>query len=105
MPRLLALLAVLTLGAAACSDPIAPEMRAVAGSYRVRVPDAADATAYGTLHVTSTANGVVTEVNVAGTEIDLVLSADGTTTGRLFVPDAPDDGGGPSADFEVPLTG
>jgi hypothetical protein len=67
-------------------DPTSPPSPGGATSYVAIVPASAGITAYGSLVVTSTQNGVTTPVDVSGTQIHLVLSADSSTSGRLFVP-------------------
>jgi hypothetical protein len=101
-PRsMFALLALLLAG---CSgEPTSPAAGVVA-SYLATVPSSAGATAYGSLVVTSTQNGVTTPINVRGSEIRVVLAADSSTTGRLYVPSTP-AGAAPTAGIDADLTG
>lgn len=88
------------LGFAACgSDAAGPDarqaaMQQVAGSY-------AAAESYGALSFTTTASGETIDWLAAGASIEVVLGADGTTTGRLYVPGIEEDGG----DWEADLMG
>lgn len=79
----------LTLGALACGDdPFNPTMDNVAGSYTA---------------TTFTLTTVVGEINLlaGGAAVTLTLATDGSTTGRLFVP----DGGIGGSDLDEDLTG
>ncbi len=78
------------LGCAGCGDgePFTPSVEAIAGSYHAT-----------TLTVTS--NEVTVDLLDLGAELTLTLAADGTVTGRLFVPDGAEDGG----DLDVALSG
>ena len=83
-------LVALTFSAAACGDDdsFSPTEETVAGSYTA---------------TTFTLSSVVGEINLlaGGATVTLELASDGTTTGRLFVPDAATGGG----DLEEDLTG
>ena len=73
----------------ACGDdPFAPTVENMAGSY-------------GATTFTTTNSGTTTNHLAAGASFTLTLAADGTTTGRLFVPGG-DEGGG---DFDADLAG
>ncbi len=78
------------LGFTGCGDgePFTPSVEAIAGSYHAT-----------TLTVTS--NEVTVDLLDLGAELTLTLAADGTVTGRLFVPDGAEDGG----DLDVALSG
>ena len=82
----LALVSVL----AGCGDdaPFAPTTENVAGSYSA------------TTFTVATATGTV-DLLALGSEVDVTLSSDGTTTGRLFVPASGEVG----EDVEADLTG
>ena len=99
---------LLCLGASfACSDPNGPDvlpMAAVAGTYQaVRSSHGSDV---GALAFT-TDDGVKTNWLERGAEIDLVLHANGVTTGRLFIPDFNGETGEPEpgSSFEADLAG
>jgi hypothetical protein len=87
MTRLIAFSALAFLGCDS-DDPFTPSVDNVAGTYT--------ATTF-----TTTAAGVTTDHLAAGASVELTLSADGSTSGRLFVPDAGEEGG----DFEANLVG
>ncbi|HLB37993.1 MAG TPA: hypothetical protein VJL31_15580 [Gemmatimonadales bacterium] len=82
----------------ACTDPTLdpppvesaapPTVQEVAGSY--------NATTF-----TTREGGVTIDRLAQGALLDIVLQADSTTTGRLFVPDGAEDGG----DFDANLAG
>jgi hypothetical protein len=78
----------LLVAVCACGDAAAPTLTDVAGSYR--------ATTFTTQDL-----GGATDWLAQGALLNLVLGADGGTTGRLFVPGA-DEGGG---DFDADLAG
>jgi hypothetical protein len=96
--------ALLALSLAGCSGEPTSPAAGVAGSYLATVPGSTGAAAYGSLVVTSTQNGVTTPVDVRGSEIGVLLAADGSTTGRLYVPSAP-AGAAPSAGIDADLAG
>jgi hypothetical protein len=98
IPALAALFFALVLGACA-DDPSGPNpdqlaMQQLAGSY-------AATDQYGAITLTTTANGETRDWIAAGGSLQIDLAPDGTTTGRLFVPGADDDGG----DLDADLTG
>ena len=70
-----ALACALALSIAACGDngPNVPTQQAVAGTYM--------ATTF-----LATTGGVTTNLLTSGASVTLILGADGTTSGRLFVP-------------------
>jgi len=78
------------LVAAACgeADPGAPTVRQVAGSYVAVV-------------FTATSGGQTLDMLALGASLEITLSADGRTAGRLFVPGGDEDG----SDFEADLEG
>ena len=79
----------LALAAAACSDEtFDPTNENVAGAYSAET-------------FTITTAGGVEDLLALGAEVTITLAADGTTTGRLFVPDGEEEGG----DLERDLTG
>jgi hypothetical protein len=96
-----ALLAFALAGCSASGDPTFPASGSLAASYITTVPASAGAPSFGSFLVTTTANGVTTDRVVTGAEIRLVLAADGSTSGHLFVPA---DGGG-TANFDADLAG
>lgn len=73
---------------AACSDPAAPTIQDVAGSYQA------------TVFTTRDTSGI-TDWLARGSSFFLTLDTAGTTTGRLFVPGGTDDG----TDLDADLTG
>lgn len=78
----------LALTAAACADdPLSPEER-VAGEYTATT-------------LTVNQGGATFDALQTGARLDIILRENGTTTGRLFVPQGDEDGG----DFEADLTG
>ena len=93
-----ALVVVLAImGTAACGENAAPEMpmendppeiQEVAGSYSATV-------------FTVTEGGTTTDLLAQGASIELLLKADGQTSGRLFVPGGNEDG----SDLDADLTG
>jgi hypothetical protein len=80
----------LVLGLAACGgdDSFSPTEETVAGSYTAST-------------FTLTTSAGTTNLLGQGATVSLNLAADGTTTGRLFVPGGADDGG----DLEEDLVG
>jgi hypothetical protein len=75
--------------ALACSDsPFEATIENVAG-------------AYSATRLTTTESGVTTNQLTHGATLDLTLAADGSTTGRLFIPGGAEGGG----DFDEDLTG
>ncbi|MGH7461254.1 MAG: hypothetical protein ACREMA_09530 [Longimicrobiales bacterium] len=88
LSRKIMALAALALLACDSDDPFTPSVDNVSGSYT--------ATTF-----TTTIAGVTTDQLAAGASVTLTLAAVGTTSGRLFVPDADEDGG----DFDADLTG
>lgn len=90
-PPLPALLLLAALGACADDDPLGPEdveREDVIGTY--------DATTF-----VATQGGVGVNMLAVGADVEITLTASGTTSGRLFVPMA-DEGGG---DLEANLAG
>lgn len=82
----------LALATVACGDdddPFSPTMENVAGSYTAST-FTAQSDLFGNVDLLAT-----------GATVSVTLDEDGTTTGRLFVPDAGDDGG----DVDVDLAG
>ena len=93
------MLATLTATAACDGDPagLDPQQAAmaqVAGHYVIGEE-------YGATELTTTDQGETTDWLVLGAEVEMNLTVDGTTTGRLFVPGADEDGG----DFVADLSG
>lgn len=90
MPTVLRCLALgLALAAAGCGDDaFDPTNENVAGAYSAET-------------FTVTRAGGVEDLLALGAEVTIALAADGTTTGRLFVPDGEEEGG----DLERDLTG
>jgi hypothetical protein len=88
--RLQTILALtLTVAAAACDDALAgpdPSMESMAGAY-------AASSGFGVLSLTTTEDGQTIDWLAAGADLRLQLEADGTVSGRLFIPDADEDGG------------
>lgn len=87
---LLVLGAALTLGACDESpttlDPAAQEMAAVAGEY-------AASGALGAISLTTEADGETVDWLATGASVQIRLTPNGKTTGRLFIPGADEDGG------------
>lgn len=83
---------------AACDDdaPAEPEIRMaeVAGDYAAKG-------AYGMYTLTTTENGQTIDRLAEGSSFTIELTADGRTTGRLFVPGGDEDG----SDFDADLVG
>ena len=84
----IALTLALALGSCGGEDTFSPTMEAVAGSY----------TASSLTLVSSVGT---TDLLALGSTVDITLAANGTTSGRLFVPGGDDDGG----DLDVDLAG
>ncbi len=91
MGNLRAVAVCLALAIAACGDddPFNPTVDNVAGSYTA-----------STFTIESDLLGTV-NLLAAGATVSATLDADGTTTGRLFIPEGDDDG----SDLDVDLTG
>ena len=79
---------LLVLAPACSDDPFEPTDENVAGAY--------DAETFTTTTSTGT-----TDLLATGAEATITLAADGTTTGRLFLPGGNEDG----SDFDADLTG
>ncbi len=96
--------ALLALAGSACSSADSTGVPPVplAASYRAALPTAG--TRVGSLIFTTTQNGVTTDRDATGADVRVVLAADGTTSGRLYIPDAPADNGG-TAPFDADLAG
>ena len=92
------------LFAAACSDASGPSLSATAGTYTA-IRDAGQDV--GALVFSTTAGGVETNWLQRGATIDLALRADGTTAGRIFIPDIDVETGEPQpgTDFDESLAG
>ena len=90
--------AALTLGACDDSpttlDPTAQAMAAVAGEYSA-------GGSLGAISLTTEDDGETLDWLAAGASMQVRLTADGKTTGRLFIPGADEDGG----DMDADLTG
>jgi hypothetical protein len=98
--RLLAL--AMPLALAGCDDGVSPpvlRVDEVAGSYIATRPPGGTLS-LGALTFTIVQNGVERDLLAEGSEIDLLLGADGTTTGHVFVAGAEEEG-----DLEADLTG
>jgi hypothetical protein len=98
--RLLAL--AMPLALAGCDDGVSPRVLSldeVAGSYVATRP-AGGTLSLGALTFTIVQGGVTRDLLAEGSTIDLGLHADGTTSGRLFVKNADEEG-----DLEADLTG
>lgn len=77
-----------TLAACGSSDtiaPITPTVQSVSGPYRAAHVDGSSAN-FGVL-TTTTSAGVTTDELGKGASIQLTLNANGTTAGRIIVPD------------------
>ncbi len=89
-----------TVAAGACDDgtslDLDPSMAVVAGAYTAEG-------SFGTIQFTTTTAGSpeVTDWLAAGASLVMTLSQDGTTSGRIFIPGADEDGG----DFDEDLVG
>ncbi len=79
---------ILCAAALACSDTAAPTTAEVAGSYR--------ATTFTAVESSGT-----TDLLAQGSLLNMVLTAEGGTTGRLFAPGGDEDG----SDLDADLTG
>jgi len=81
---------VAALGLAGCGgdEAFTPSVETVAGAYAATT-------------LTVTENSVTVDLLDLGAELTLTLAADGSVTGRLFVPDGAEDGG----DLDVALSG
>lgn len=85
---------------AACGEdePTDPDpsirMAEVAGDYAAEGE-------YGVYSLTTTSNGETVDWLIQGLSLTMVLTADGATSGRLFVPGGDEDG----SDFEADLAG
>ena len=101
--RLTMFITVLTT--AACGGPGALEPSPIAKTSGTYIVDtSANGTALGTLVFSTTENGVVVDQVARGARIELVLNANGTTSGALVVPDV-DLGGDTRESFGADLTG
>jgi hypothetical protein len=93
----IALTAVLTLpacgGDSTRPDPPAAAMQRLAGSYTA-------SESYGAVTFTSTGSGESTDWLARGGSLKIELAPDGTTTGRVFLPGADEDGGDWTADLK-----
>ena len=86
MTRLGRLCLALALGACGGNDSFSPTTETVAGSYT------------GTTF-TLTSSAGTTDLLALGATVTVTLVSDGTTTGRLFVPNGAEDGGDLDADL------
>jgi hypothetical protein len=80
-----------SLGISACDDVVEP-----ADITRADITKT-----YSAALLTTTTNGITTNHIAAGASLNITLRADGTTAGRVFVPDMGEDGG----DFDASLDG
>jgi hypothetical protein len=80
-----------SFGASACDDTVEP--RDITRADVIKT--------YSATLLTTTTSGITTNQLALGATLTLTLRADGTTAGRLFAPDAGEDGG----DFDVSLDG
>ncbi|HEX2218238.1 MAG TPA: hypothetical protein VHG35_05500 [Gemmatimonadales bacterium] len=87
--RAVALCAAMAIAACGDDDSFSPTVDNVAGSYTAT-----------TFTVETDLVGTV-DLLAAGATVSAVLDADGTTTGRLFIPEGDDDG----SDLDVDLAG
>jgi hypothetical protein len=79
----------LAIGLTACGDDsFSPTVETVTGTYTA-----------STFTLTTTSS--TTNLLVGGSTVSVTLAADGTTTGRLFIPGGAENG----ADFDADLTG
>ena len=67
------LLAIAIAAAASCSDSTAPDLRAVAGTYEAT-------------HLMTMEGAMLNDHLAAGASLDIVLNANGTTSGRFVLP-------------------
>lgn len=98
-PGLLLILAILSTSAAcdgdpAGLDPLQAAMARVAGNYVIGEE-------YGATELTTTEQGETIDWLALGAKVEMNLTVDGSTTGRLSVPGADEDGG----DFVADLAG
>src|SRR3954452_14456416 len=84
----IALTLALALGSCGGEDTFSPTVESVTGSYTASA-------------LTLTSSIGTTDLLALGSTVALTLAADGTTSGRLFVPGGDDDGG----DLDVDLAG
>jgi hypothetical protein len=84
----IALTLALALGSCGGEDTFSPTVESVAGSYTAS-------------SLTLTSSVGTTDLLALGSTVDITLAADGTTSGRLFVPGGDDDG----SDLDVDLAG
>lgn len=95
---------LLTTGVAACDSPATPlTMQEVAGSYAAERCDCGSG-AFGAFSLTTTANGVTTDWIEKGAFGQISLSVNGTTSGRVLVPGADEDGSDLDEDLPAPGT-
>ncbi|MGH7636102.1 MAG: hypothetical protein ACREOK_00495 [Gemmatimonadaceae bacterium] len=99
-----AMIPLMLFAVAACSDASGPSLSATAGTYAA-VQDA-DRDVGGLVFRTTT-DGAETDWLERGATIDVVLRSDGTTEGRLFIPDIDVETGEPQpgTDFDESLAG
>ena len=88
MRAIVALTLALALGSCGGEDAFSPTVESVAGSYTAR-------------SLTLTSSVGTTDLLALGSTVAATLNADGTTSGRLFVPGGNDDG----SDLDVDLAG
>ncbi len=88
MRAFVALTLALTLGSCGGEDTFSPTVATVAGSYTAS-------------SLTLTSSVGTTDLLALGSTVAITLAADGTTSGRLFVPGGEDDG----SDLDVDLAG
>lgn len=93
---------VFAVSTLACNEPTGTTRDQLSGSYVASLP-ATGGSAFGSLTFTTTEGGVTVDRVAEGAEIKLVLAADGTTSGSLFVPNA--DPEAPGESFTADLTG
>ncbi len=93
--RLAGIVALCATAVCACKSTQAGPSLAYAGTYH------ASQSGYQASVLTVTENGVTTDLLANGAVLNMMLSDDGGTTGRLFAPGA-DEGGG---DLDVSLDG
>jgi hypothetical protein len=88
MRAIVALTLALALGGCGGEDTFSPTAATVAGSYTASA-------------LTLTSSVGTTDLLALGSTVAITLAADGTTSGRLFVPGGEDDG----SDLDVDLAG
>lgn len=88
MRAIVALTLALALGSCGGEDTFSPTAESVAGSYTASA-------------LTLTSSVGTTDLLALGSTVAITLAADGTTSGRLFVPGGDDDG----SDLDVDLAG